>query len=75
MLTGLLFDLDGTVYRGRETIPGAADFIAGQNAGMQTALMLTGVCDRNECTRLGIMPTWIAEDYGDLASKLFPGAG
>lgn len=51
------------------------DVLAGQNAGMLTALILTGVSDRSESVRLGITPTWIAEDYDDLARQLFQDTG
>ncbi len=29
MINGIIFDLDGTVYRGTEAIPGSGEFIAG----------------------------------------------
>ena len=42
----LLFDLDGTVYRGTDPIPGAAAFIAGLAARGVRALFVTNRANR-----------------------------
>jgi 4-nitrophenyl phosphatase len=43
------------------------DVPAGIRAGMRTALLLTGVSDRRAARRSPIEPTWIFNNYGDLA--------
>jgi len=43
------------------------DIAAGNRAGMRTALLLTGVSQREEVADSPFAPTWIAEDYDELA--------
>lgn len=47
MIRGMLFDLDGTVYRGEEPVPGAADFIAGLSARGIEYLFVTNRSSRS----------------------------
>lgn len=42
------------------------DVLAGQRAGVRTALLLTGVSTRADADRFPTAPTWIAEDYAAL---------
>jgi len=43
------------------------DILGAQRAGLDTALVLTGVSRPNDVRRLGIKPTWVAEDLAALA--------
>ena len=48
------------------------DILAGHNAGMPSALILTGVSRKTDIPQAPCEPTWIAEDYADLERQLFP---
>ena len=45
-ITGVLLDLDGTVYRGSEAVPGAAGFLAGLEAAGIPFLFVTNRANR-----------------------------
>ncbi|WP_417452466.1 HAD-IIA family hydrolase [Kiloniella sp.] len=47
------------------------DILAGHKAGMKSILILTGVANRKDGEHAEYKPTWIAEDYKDLADILF----
>ncbi len=42
------------------------DIVGGRDAGLATALVLSGVSTHEDVERLGIRPTWIAEDFSAL---------
>lgn len=42
------------------------DILGGRDAGLDTALVLSGISTREEIDRSGIRPTWIAEDLAAL---------
>lgn len=46
------------------------DILAGHNSGMKSVLILTGVSTRKDAAAAHPKPTWIAEDYDDLARIL-----
>jgi HAD superfamily hydrolase (TIGR01457 family) len=47
------------------------DILGAQHAGLDTALVLTGVSRREDIPRLGIRPTWIVRDLPTLARGEF----
>jgi 4-nitrophenyl phosphatase len=47
------------------------DILAAVNAGMRSALILTGVSSRTDLASFAHTPTWVAEDYSDLTAQLF----
>jgi len=47
------------------------DIAAGHNAGVHTALILTGISTREEAARAAMQPTWIVETYEELAERIF----
>jgi len=49
------------------------DILAGHNAGLRSALILTGISMRAEAEACAQPPDWIAEDYDDLKRHLFAG--
>jgi 4-nitrophenyl phosphatase len=49
----------------------ATDIAAGHNAGLRSALILTGISTRAEAEAAARPPHWIAADYGTLESQLF----
>lgn len=48
----------------------ATDILAAQNAGLRSALILTGVSTRADLAAAATPPTWTAETYDDLAAAL-----
>jgi len=48
------------------------DILAGQNAGLRCALILTGISTRAEAEACDRPPDWIAEDYDELTRLLLP---
>ncbi len=44
------------------------DICGAQAAGLDTALILSGVCSMSEAERSGIRPTWVAATLGDLCA-------
>ncbi len=42
------------------------DIVGGRDAGLATALVLSGISTREDAERLGVRPTWIAEDFAAL---------
>ena len=48
------------------------DILAAHNAGMPSALILTGISSKADILQAPCEPTWIAEDYADLERQLFP---
>jgi 4-nitrophenyl phosphatase len=63
---------EGTVLIGDNL---ATDIAAGVAAGLQTALILTGVSTRQDAETSPIRPTWIVEGYDELESVFWPGRG
>lgn len=51
----------------------ATDIAAGENAGVRSVLLLTGISRREDIRPDGPRPTWIAEDYAALSNLLFDG--
>ena len=47
------------------------DILAGNNAGIDSALILTGVSTRADAAVCAYPPTWIVENYGELEDLLF----
>jgi len=47
------------------------DILAGHNAGLRSALILTGISTRAEAEASAKPPDWVAEDYADLRRLLF----
>ena len=47
------------------------DIMAGINAGVRTALILTGVSSREDVTSATAGPTWIVKDYNELDRLVF----
>lgn len=47
------------------------DILAAQNAGMASALILTGVSKREDIAAAPCAPTWIVEDYSDLIFAVY----
>lgn len=47
------------------------DILAGHNAGLRSALILTGISNRAEAVASGHPPDWVAEDYDALHRLLF----
>jgi phosphoglycolate/pyridoxal phosphate phosphatase family enzyme len=52
------------------------DIVGGRDAGLDTAFVLSGVSTRADVERLGVRPTWIAEDLAALVrgEAIGPGA-
>ena len=46
------------------------DILAGHNSGMKSVLILTGVSTREDAAAAGERPTWIVENYYELARTL-----
>ncbi len=42
------------------------DIVGGRDAGLATAFVLSGISSRKDMERLGVRPTWIAEDFAAL---------
>ncbi len=42
------------------------DIVGGRDAGLDTAFVLSGVSTREDAERLGVRPTWVAEDLAAL---------
>jgi 4-nitrophenyl phosphatase len=49
----------------------ATDIVAGHNAGLRSALILTGISTRTEAEAAERPPHWIAEDYSTLERQFF----
>ena len=47
------------------------DVLAAQNAGVRSALILTGIADRRAAEAVAPPPTWIVEDYDELERVVF----
>ena len=54
---GFLIDMDGVIYRGKDMIPGADDFIHRLNAERIPYLFLTNVMSRLGCIAWVFRPT------------------
>ncbi len=46
------------------------DILGGRKAGMQTALILTGISSREDLTRSAAQPTWVVDNFDELTGLI-----
>ncbi len=82
MPRGMIFDLDGTLYRGRSAVPGAADFVRLVRAGGWQTLFMTNRANRSAAVvaahlrelGIGCRPSEVLTSAQAAAGLLEPGS-